>query len=359
MKNSVLKITAFLIVVISSGCASVYKPINPPVINYQSHDLKDGISLSYKYDVLNEKGNRKYSKKENLKGIRVVSLKITNNTDSVINIGNDIIFYSGYKRVLPMDPIVVKNSIKQHSASYLLYFLLTPLKLYVTNSNSVETYSIGYVLGPGIALGNLALAGTSNTKLLEELNAYNILNRDIKKGETVYGIIGIKERGYNPISIKTTKTLNTKTDKTVKINEFVSLEDMYEPSKEETYSKLEKNLYKLDSDTSFESYYNKVIALAVDSEIDTIELVSETYSNGNLKAIGMKAKLAFGKGGDDIYSDSYYYKIGTWRYFYDNGQLKTLVDYNLNEKKDGRYIEYDKDGNIIKNLIFKSGEKIY
>jgi hypothetical protein len=45
------------------GCAAIYKPINPPSLNYNSHDLQDGIGLSYKNDVLLEKGNRKYANK--------------------------------------------------------------------------------------------------------------------------------------------------------------------------------------------------------------------------------------------------------------------------------------------------------
>jgi hypothetical protein len=48
----------------------------------------------------------------------------------------------------------------------------------------------------------MALAGASNKKLYEELTVYNLLNKDIKSGETVYGIIGLKDTGYVPITVK-------------------------------------------------------------------------------------------------------------------------------------------------------------
>jgi len=37
---------------------------------------------------------------------------------------------------------------------------------------------------------------------MKELNEYNILYRDIQKGETIFGIIGLKNVEYNPISLR-------------------------------------------------------------------------------------------------------------------------------------------------------------
>ena len=149
MRKIIFKALAICSIALLSGCASVYRPINPKTINYTSHNLKDGISISYKYDVLKEKGNRKYARKEYVKDLKVISLKITNNTDSTIKLGKDFAFYSGSQQLFPMEPIVIKRSIKQATPSYLLYLLLTPLKLFVTTSDysgiTTESYSIGYV----------------------------------------------------------------------------------------------------------------------------------------------------------------------------------------------------------------------
>jgi hypothetical protein len=209
MKKSILKILTFTFVIILTGCAASYRPINPPTLNYNAHDLQDGIGFSYKYDVLREKGNIKYSKKEDKKGVRLIAVKVTNNTDTVMNVGKDIAFYSGQKQIFPMEPITIKESIKQIVPGYLPYLLLTFVNLTLTKSNSngvtTEVVPIGLGLGPGITILNLGIAGSANKNMLDELNQFNILNRNIKKGETVYGIIGVRDMGYSPISIKKIK----------------------------------------------------------------------------------------------------------------------------------------------------------
>jgi hypothetical protein len=198
-------ISSFIIlssIFIFMGCAASYRPINPPTLNYYSNDFQDGVGFSYKYDVLKEKGNKKYAKKEDKRNIRIVAIKLINNTDTTINIGRDLLFYSGQNQLNLMDPLTIKNSIKQVVPGYLPYLFLTLLQLNVSDGQTVESYPIGLVIGPAITIGNMAVAGSSNTSLFEELNEYNIIFKDIKKGETVYGIIGIHDEGYNPITIK-------------------------------------------------------------------------------------------------------------------------------------------------------------
>lgn len=202
MKRSLNYLMIFAIPFLLGSCAATYKPIKPTNLNYGAHNLEDGISLSYKYDVLNERGNKKYSKKENSKGIKVIAIKITNNTDTVINVNRDILFYSGQNQVFPMEPVSIHSNIKQIVPGYLPYLLFSFLNLYVTTGSGTETYRIGLILGPGLTIGNMLTAASANEKLMKELNEYNILYRDIQKGETIFGIIGLKNVEYNPISLR-------------------------------------------------------------------------------------------------------------------------------------------------------------
>lgn len=202
MKKQISKLITLICVLVLSSCASSYRNINPTTLNYNSHDLQDGIGISYKYDVLREKGNKKYAKKELKKNVKLIAVKITNNTDSVINIGKDVAFYSGQNQIFPMEPMIVKESIKQIVPGYLPYLLLTFVNLTVTKGTSTDVIPIGLGLGPGITFGNMAIAGSANKNLLKELNQYNILNEDIQKNESIYGIIGIRNYGYSPISLK-------------------------------------------------------------------------------------------------------------------------------------------------------------
>ena len=351
MKKLTFSILTILTIVLISGCASSYRNINPPSINYNSHDISDGISFSYKYDVLREKGNRKYAKKENRKSIKLVAVKITNYTDTIINIGQNITFNSRYKQLTPLEPILIKKQLRQSAPSYLLYLLLAPLKLYVTNENSVETYSIGYIISPILTLGNLLFAADANSDFYKELNEYNLLNRNINKGETVYGLIGINNADDYPITIKRIYRPNETRQSTTA--QEIKDENVFKNPESQIYE-LKENLYKNDTSISYQTYYNKTLSLANNIKFVNAELVQEEYSNGNIKSIGIKAKHKLDNSTDDLYSNiNSFYKIGTWRYFHENGQLWILVDYDLTGKKSGQYIEYDNLGNLLKEINYK------
>lgn len=69
-----IKIPLLLISVITlTSCASGYKMIGPKSINYVSRNENNGAKLEYKYDLL----DKKYAKK----GVRLVAVKITNESD--------------------------------------------------------------------------------------------------------------------------------------------------------------------------------------------------------------------------------------------------------------------------------------
>lgn len=201
MKISFSLLILASVTLLLSGCAATYRPIHPPTVNYSSHDLQDGIAISYKYDVLQEKGNKKYAKKENQHYVKLVSMKITNHTDSTLNLSRDVLFYCGDRQFTPMEPEVIKQELKQIVPGYLPYLLLSFVTLDVYSESGVKRYPIGLVLGPIITMGNMATAGGSNNKMKEELDEYNLINQDIRPGETVYGLIGIRDSGYDPIRL--------------------------------------------------------------------------------------------------------------------------------------------------------------
>jgi len=58
------------------------------------------------------------------------------------------------------------------------------------------------VLGPGLTILNVTKASNANHKLYINLNVADIWNRDILRGETVYGLIGLESRDVVPIHIR-------------------------------------------------------------------------------------------------------------------------------------------------------------
>jgi hypothetical protein len=201
-----LKVTFLLsIILLLTSCASGYKMINPATLNYMSNNDNKEIKLEYKYNLL----SRKYKKKETKKGIKIVAIKITNGTENDLVLGKDIkLTYANDIELYIMDNEKVFKSLKQSTATYLLYLLLTPMNLYTTKTNSngfqeqTSSTPIGLVVGPGLAAGNMIAAGSANKKFKTELSKYKIYGTTIKKGETAYGLIGIKSDNYDALKIR-------------------------------------------------------------------------------------------------------------------------------------------------------------
>lgn len=192
------------VMLLFSGCAGIYKEVKPSAVNFNNNSVTDGIGFSYKYDVLAERGNVKYAKIERKKGVKLIAVKITNNYDTTLNIGRDIVFYSGNDQLTLLNPYILKQLLKQQSAGYLFYLLLTPFTVNALDYNGrvIQTYPVGLVVGPGLAAANIFSAANANRRMTRELWENNIINRDIKSGETIYGIMGIMDSGFNPISVR-------------------------------------------------------------------------------------------------------------------------------------------------------------
>jgi hypothetical protein len=203
-----MRLALIILCVIVTSCASSYKPIRPRDLNYNQPSNDSEINFSYRYDVLRERSNKKYAKREAKNGIRVVAVKLTNNSDQPLTIGTDVRLYTGRSEVLMIPPEFIHKSVKQGVPIYLLYLLLTPLQFTSgsTTSNGVvdsNSTPIGLVIGPGIALGNMLVAGSANKKFLDELTQCNLVNKTIQPGETVYGLIGIGSHiGFAPLEIQ-------------------------------------------------------------------------------------------------------------------------------------------------------------
>ncbi len=191
--TKLFKLSLILIVFFSfTGCASFYRKISPQAISYPPPTTSlEKVDLAYRYDVLREAGNKKFVKNELKRNIKVVAVKLTNNSDSTINISKDIAFYCGGSAVSLLSPIDIKTRIQQSWPAYGLYLIgcvtLAPLDLLVFG---------------GIGAGNMIVAGSANKNLLTELIQYDITNKELKSGESITGIIGFEALHSDPITVK-------------------------------------------------------------------------------------------------------------------------------------------------------------
>ena len=202
----VIKIILLLIASCSfMSCSSGYKMIEPTTIDYNTTNESGNVKLEYKYDLL----HKKYAKKEEKKGVKLVAIRITNNSGKAVMFGRDatLTFENGTE-VYVMENQKAFKTLKQSPASYLWYLLLTPINLYPTETKSSRfpekpsTTPIGVILGPGLAGGNMIAASSANTKFKQELLDYNLNGNIIKNGETKYGLIGIKADSFDALKLK-------------------------------------------------------------------------------------------------------------------------------------------------------------
>ena len=197
LKDIIFLLFAALIL---NSCASGYKMINPTALNYQSTSTDKSVSLEYKYNLLQSR----YARKETNNKVRLAAVKIVNNSGKDLVFGRDIkIAYANDNTITLMEADKVYATLKQGSIGYLLYLLLTPAK-FTTTSNNMQTSStpVGYVIGPGLAFGNMIAAGSANNNFKAELLKYNINGAVIKNGESVYGLIGFESDSFDALKIK-------------------------------------------------------------------------------------------------------------------------------------------------------------
>ncbi|MFM9841287.1 MAG: hypothetical protein ACKVOQ_23685 [Cyclobacteriaceae bacterium] len=202
-------LASVLFILMFSSCASTYKSLKPSSSYFGNAEEVNGVKFSYKQGVLAETRNKKYAKREISKAVKVVSVKIVNNSDKNLVIGQNTKFYTGNSELRLIEPNTIHQQLKQGVPIYLLYLLLSPTQLTTGSSTinnngtitSASTTPIGLILGPGIAIGNMAVAGTANQNFLRELNEFNLINKTIAPGQTVFGLIGINDIGYNPVRL--------------------------------------------------------------------------------------------------------------------------------------------------------------
>ncbi len=199
---------AFLVgcTLLGSSCAGSYTAIRPErVATFQSSAVAAPLQFGYQYDALRLHGrNKKYVKKEQKKGYHVVAVQVKNNTGADVDFSRDAVLYSGDRPIMPVSPTLAAQDMKQGVFIYLLYVLLNPTFYTTTTTNGYPTASEGTTIymGPFIAGGNMLGASLANKNFRNELEQYDLTNRVIHPGETVYGLICLREATVAPLRLE-------------------------------------------------------------------------------------------------------------------------------------------------------------
>jgi len=193
---------------LGSGCAGSYSPIRPDrIATYQSSATGAPLQFGYQFDALRTHGrNKKYVKKEQKKGYHVIAIQVKNNTGTEINFSRDAVLYYGDRPIVPVSPDIAAQEMKQGVAIYLLYVLLNVRvgATTTTTNGYVTSTSPGTFIptGPFIAGGNMLGASMANGNFRRELQQFDLTNRNIAPGETVYGLISVREYNVAPLRLE-------------------------------------------------------------------------------------------------------------------------------------------------------------
>ena len=185
-------ISIVVIIGIFSSCASSYVPINPAFVNYRSSTKSEGIELDYQYHLL----QKKYGKKEAKKEVKLVAVKIINNSEEDITFGEDFILTDEVGNELILyDQDYIYSNLKQSSGLYIIYLPLMFVGYNPPDENgeykAENNIPFGLVLGPMLLGVNMLISSSSNKQFKNELIANNMKGLTIKKGEVQTGLIGI------------------------------------------------------------------------------------------------------------------------------------------------------------------------
>lgn len=181
---------------LTTSCAGSYAPIRPQrIATYTSSPTAGPVDMAYQYDALHLGGsNKKYVKKEGKRGYHVAAVRVTNNWDRELNFSRDLVLLSGDRPVIPVPATGAAHDMEQGVAIYLLYLLLN---FQVGSTRDIRTGATSggtfIPTGPFIAIGNMLGASLANINMRKEFESFDLTNRTIKPGETVYGIITLRE----------------------------------------------------------------------------------------------------------------------------------------------------------------------
>lgn len=208
MNPRFIQLCAAGLLALTTGCAGSYTAIRPDKIaTYTSSRSVGPVDFAYQFDALRLNGrNKKYVKKEAKKGYHVAAVRLTNNGNREVNFTRDLVLFYGDRAVTPMPSAVAAQDLKQGVAIYLLYLLanVTITKTNISSYGTISQSSTFLPTGPFIAGGNILGASSANGNMRKEFAARDLTNRNIKPGETVYGLVSFREPAVAPLRVEMT-----------------------------------------------------------------------------------------------------------------------------------------------------------
>lgn len=165
-------------------------------------DANEQIQYEYKFGVLEEKNNSKYSKREKKYGMDIVAIKIQNLTDLPIDVNKHLSFKVSGREAFPLESSTVTDKIKQKVWIYALYSLIW------ADFEPSNDSNVPIPLGLPISIGNIMVANTGNKRFRSEFEDNNLVNKVIQPRSTIYGLVAFRDIDHGPLILEVVKSKN-------------------------------------------------------------------------------------------------------------------------------------------------------
>jgi hypothetical protein len=189
-----------LFLAILASCARSFHTLNPTMYYFDNtKPLTEEINVSYLYDIQNISRNKPYARKERKKYIKLVALKIDNNSDKelILTRDNFAIKTSSGRDIEIISNEQYNKAIRQYSGTYALFYGLSGFGYEWGEVNGEEYSTLSYNFLPLIiGVGNAFFAEASNNNQKQNMNNLQIYGKSLKPHSSMHGLIAIKDMGY-------------------------------------------------------------------------------------------------------------------------------------------------------------------
>jgi hypothetical protein len=190
----------------------------PSLNYYETKTVNETLRVAYRYHVQEITNNRYYAKKETRYDLASVAVKIENLSSVPITITRkNFKIYSGNLEKVVMSPAMYASKVKQRVGVHMLHALWGPWGISYSEDTYGKSEVHGYYIPAGliVGIGNAVRASNANKENKATLEIYEIWNKEISPGKTLYGLITIESHSDEPLSFAFQN--NTKPDSSTSV----------------------------------------------------------------------------------------------------------------------------------------------
>ena len=197
--NQIKRLSLFLFfIVFCASCASHYRHVEPQTMKYHSepitlHDCN--VEITYRYNILENAKNKKYSRMEKRSGISLLAIRIANHGTDTLYIPEDLLIESKNNCVFPLEMDEAIETFIQDNP--ILDEVGSGMASVQINANWGWVVPLAATIP---SLVNNSIEERANDRFIKEMLDYYLVYSNIPPGATVSGLLALPVQPNTPLS---------------------------------------------------------------------------------------------------------------------------------------------------------------